>query len=71
VGEASLHRMSCGTLRVGTPTGAALGALSGVFLSRVQRGNQVQIPAETRLDFTLQPVTLPVPAQNRLSSQQQ
>ena len=45
--------------------GAAIGALSGVFLSAVQRGNQVQIPAEAQLDFTLQQaVTLPVPAQN-------
>ncbi len=43
--------------------GAAIGALSGAVLSVVQRGNQVQIPAEAQLDFTLtQPVTLPVPA---------
>ena len=45
--------------------GAAIGALSGVFLSAVQRGNQVQIPAEAQVDFTLdQPVTLPVPPQH-------
>jgi hypothetical protein len=45
--------------------GAAIGALSGAFFSAVQRGNQVQIPAESQLDFTLtQPVTLPVPAQS-------
>jgi len=51
--------------------GAAIGALSGVFLSGVQRGNQVQIPAETQLDFTLQQsVTLPVPVQNGHAAQQ-
>jgi hypothetical protein len=45
--------------------GAAIGALSGAFFSAVQRGNQVQIPAESQLDFTLtQPVTLPLPAQS-------
>ena len=43
--------------------GAAIGALSGVALAVIQRGNQVQIPAEAQLDFSLtQPVTLPVPA---------
>jgi len=43
--------------------GAAIGALSGAFFSVIQRGNQVQIPVEAQLDFTLtQPVTLPVPA---------
>jgi hypothetical protein len=54
-----------GALAGNAGEGAAIGALSGVFLSAVQRGNQVQIPAETQLDFTLQQsVTLPVPAQN-------
>jgi hypothetical protein len=61
-----------GALAGNAGEGAAIGALSGVFLSGVQRGNQVQIPAETQLDFTLQqPVTLPVPAQNHPASQQQ
>lgn len=41
--------------------GAAIGAVSGATLSVVQKGDQVQIPAETQLSFTLQqPVTLPV-----------
>jgi hypothetical protein len=54
-----------GALAGNAGEGAAIGALSGVFLSGIQRGNQVQIPAETQLDFTLeQAVTLPVPAQN-------
>ena len=45
--------------------GAAIGALSGIALSAIQRGNQVQLPAEAEVDFTLdQPVTLPVPAQH-------
>jgi hypothetical protein len=45
--------------------GAAIGALSGIALSAIQRGNQVQLPAEAQIDFTLeQPVTLPVPAQH-------
>jgi hypothetical protein len=40
--------------------GAAIGALAGGVGSVVQKGNQVQIPAETTLQFTLQqPVTLP------------
>jgi hypothetical protein len=53
-----------GALAGNAGEGAAIGALSGVVLSGVQRGNQVQIPAETQLDFTLeQTVTLPVPAQ--------
>lgn len=53
-----------GALAGNAGEGAAIGALSGVFLSGIQRGNQVQIPAEAQLDFTLQqPVTLPVPAQ--------
>jgi hypothetical protein len=51
--------------------GAAIGAVSGVFLSAIQRGNQVQIPAEAQLEFTIQqPVTLPVPAQNGPAQQQ-
>lgn len=54
-----------GALAGNAGEGAAIGALSGVFLSAVQRGHQVQIPAESQLDFTLQQaVTLPVPAQN-------
>jgi hypothetical protein len=54
-----------GALAGNAGEGAAIGALSGVFLSAIQRGNQVQIPAEAQLDFTLQQaVTLPVPAQN-------
>ncbi len=41
--------------------GAAIGAVSGAALSVVQKGDQVQIPAEAQLSFTLQvPVTLPV-----------
>ena len=45
--------------------GAAIGALSGIALSAIQRGNQVQLPAEAQIDFTLeQSVTLPVPAQH-------
>jgi len=41
--------------------GAAIGAISGAALSVVQKGNQVQIPAEAQLQFNLeQPVTLPV-----------
>lgn len=53
-----------GALAGNAGEGAAIGALSGVFLSAVQRGNQVQIPAEAQVDFTLeQPVTLPVPPQ--------
>lgn len=53
-----------GALAGNAGEGAAIGALSGVVFSVVQRGNQVQIPAEAQLDFTLtQPVTLPVPAQ--------
>jgi hypothetical protein len=40
--------------------GAAIGAVAGGVGSVVQKGNQVQIPAETTLQFTLQqPVTLP------------
>jgi hypothetical protein len=50
----------------GAGLGAGIGALAGTpvkarrlgslrkFLSGIQRGNQVQIPAETQLDFTLQ-----------------
>jgi hypothetical protein len=54
-----------GALAGNAGEGAAIGLVSGVFLSAVQRGNQVQIPAESQLDFTLeQSVTLPVPAQN-------
>jgi hypothetical protein len=41
--------------------GAAIGAVAGGVGSVVQKGNQVQIPSETQLQFTLQqPVTLPV-----------
>jgi hypothetical protein len=41
--------------------GAAIGAVSGAALAVVQKGNQVQIPSEAQLEFTLeQPVTLPV-----------
>ena len=41
--------------------GAAIGAVAGGALSVVQKGNQVQIPAEAQLEFHLeQPVTLPV-----------
>jgi hypothetical protein len=40
--------------------GAAIGAVAGGIGSVVQKGNQIQIPAETQLQFTLQqPVTLP------------
>jgi hypothetical protein len=41
--------------------GAAIGAVAGGVGSVVQKGNQIQIPAESQLQFTLQqPVTLPV-----------
>ena len=41
--------------------GAAIGAVAGGALSVVQKGNQVQIPAEAQLEFHLeQPVTLPI-----------
>jgi hypothetical protein len=41
--------------------GAAIGAVSGAVASGVQKGDQVQIPSETQLSFTLQqPVQLPV-----------
>jgi len=41
--------------------GAAIGAVAGGALSVVQKGNQIQIPAETQLEFHLeQPVTLPI-----------
>jgi len=41
--------------------GAAIGALAGGALSVVQKGDQVQIPAEAQLEFDLQqPVTLPI-----------
>ena len=41
--------------------GAAIGATTGGVLSVVQKGDQVQIPAEAQLEFRLQqPVTLPV-----------
>ena len=40
--------------------GAAIGAVAGGIGSVVQKGNQVQIPAETLLQFVLQqPVTIP------------
>jgi hypothetical protein len=40
--------------------GAAIGAVAGGVGAVVQKGNQVQIPAETQLQFTLQqPLTLP------------
>jgi len=40
--------------------GAAIGAVAGGVGSVVQKGKQIQIPAETQLQFTLQqPVTLP------------
>jgi hypothetical protein len=61
-----------GALAGNAGEGAAIGALSGVFLSAIQRGNQVQIPAEAQLDFTLQQaVTLPVPAQSGPASRPQ
>ncbi|HVM74310.1 MAG TPA: hypothetical protein VMT75_01630 [Candidatus Saccharimonadales bacterium] len=41
--------------------GAAIGAASGAFLAVVQKGDQVQIPAEGQIQFRLQqPVSLPV-----------
>lgn len=41
--------------------GAAIGAVSGAALSVVQKGDQVQIPVEAQVSFTLlQAVTLPV-----------
>jgi len=41
--------------------GAAIGAVAGGALSVVQKGDQVQIPAETQLEFHLQQsVTLPI-----------
>jgi hypothetical protein len=41
--------------------GAAIGAVAGGVGSVVQKGDQVQIPSETQLQFILQqPVTLPV-----------
>ncbi len=61
-----------GALAGNAGEGAAIGAVTGLFLSGVQRGNQVQVPAETQLDFTLEvPVTLPVPAQNGPAPQRQ
>jgi hypothetical protein len=40
--------------------GAAIGAVAGGVGTVVQRGKQIQIPAETQLQFTLQqPITLP------------
>src|ERR1700689_5860346 len=40
--------------------GAAIGAVAGGGGTVVQKGKQIQIPAETQLQFTLkQPVTLP------------
>jgi hypothetical protein len=40
--------------------GAAIGAVSGAVASGVQKGDQVQIPSEAQLSFTLQqPVMLP------------
>ncbi|MFY9845394.1 MAG: hypothetical protein WCD02_20960 [Terriglobales bacterium] len=40
--------------------GAAIGATTGAVASGVQKGDQVQIPSETQLSFTLQqPVMLP------------
>jgi hypothetical protein len=60
-----------GALAGNAGEGAAIGALAGVTLSAVQRGNQVQIPAEAQLDFNLtQAVTLPVPPQNGQARQQ-
>jgi hypothetical protein len=41
--------------------GAAIGAVSGAVASGVQKGDQVQVPSETQLQFRLtQPVMLPV-----------
>jgi hypothetical protein len=41
--------------------GAAIGAVAGGVGSVVQKGNQVQIPSEAQLEFTLtQPVMLPI-----------
>jgi hypothetical protein len=41
--------------------GAAIGAVAGAVGTVVQKGDQVQIPSETQLQFILQqPVTLPV-----------
>jgi hypothetical protein len=41
--------------------GAAIGATTGVVMSVVQKGDQVQIPSESLLEFRLQqPVTLPI-----------
>lgn len=41
--------------------GAAIGATTGVAMSVIQKGDQVQIPSESLLEFRLQqPVTLPV-----------
>jgi len=40
--------------------GAAIGAVAGGIGSVVQKGKQIEIPAETQLQFTLQqPITLP------------
>jgi hypothetical protein len=40
--------------------GAAIGAVAGGVSTVVQKGKQIQIPAETQLQFTLeQPITLP------------
>lgn len=41
--------------------GAAIGAVSGVGVSMIKKGQPIQIPSETLLEFTLSvPVTLPV-----------
>jgi hypothetical protein len=49
-----------GAIAANAGMGAAIGAVAGGVGSVVQKGDQVQIPAETTLQFTLQqPVTLP------------
>jgi hypothetical protein len=43
--------------------GAAIGAVAGAGASVIQRGDQVQIPSETQLDFTLQQPVMLQPVQ--------
>jgi len=43
--------------------GAAIGAVAGAGASVIQKGDQVQIPSETQLDFTLQQPVMLQPVQ--------
>lgn len=45
----------------GAGLGAAIGAVSGVGVSMIKKGEPIRIPSESLLEFTLkQPTTLPV-----------